>query len=52
MNIDLKYRAACVQAAPVYFDKDGGVAKTIDLIDQAVAADAKLVAFPKSLIQN
>lgn len=50
MIAETQYRAACVQAAPVYFDKDGGVAKTIDLIDEAVAADAKLIAFPECWI--
>ncbi len=45
-----EYRAACVQAAPVYFDKAGGVAKTIELIDQAVTGNARLIAFPECWI--
>ena len=50
MIIEREYRVACVQAAPVYFDKDGGVAKTIELIDQAAAGDARLIAFPECWI--
>ncbi len=48
--IGTSYRAASVQAAPVYFDKDGGVARTIELIDQAAAAGARLIAFPECWI--
>jgi nitrilase len=48
--IEQKYIAAAVQAAPAYLDKDGGVARTIDFIDQAAAAGAKLIAFPECWI--
>ncbi|MEQ8266568.1 MAG: carbon-nitrogen hydrolase family protein [Parvibaculum sp.] len=39
-----------MQAAPVYFDKAGGVARTVELIDQAVAGHARLIAFPECWI--
>jgi nitrilase len=45
-----KYRVAVVQAAPVFLDLDATVDKTIDLIEQAGAQGAKLIAFPETFI--
>jgi len=36
-----------VQAAPVYLDKDGTIAKSLILIEEAAAKDVKLLAFPE-----
>lgn len=41
------YRVAAVQAEPVWLDLEGGVAKTVELIGQAAAGGASLVAFPE-----
>ncbi|NMO02764.1 carbon-nitrogen hydrolase family protein [Gordonia sp. TBRC 11910] len=43
-------RVAAVQAEPVWFDLDGSVAKVIDLIGQAAAGGAQLVAFPETFV--
>jgi aliphatic nitrilase len=45
-----KFKAACVQAAPVYMDLQGTVAKTIRLIEEAAQNGASLVAFPECWI--
>ena len=45
-----KFKAACVQAAPVYMDLAGTVAKTVKLIEEAAGNGAKLVAFPECWI--
>ncbi|MEM9123242.1 MAG: nitrilase-related carbon-nitrogen hydrolase, partial [Pseudomonadota bacterium] len=45
-----KFKAAAVQAAPVFMDLDGTVEKTIGLIHDAANAGAKLVAFPECWI--
>jgi nitrilase len=45
-----KFKAACVQAAPVYMDLAGTVAKTVKLIDEAAKNGAKLIAFPECWI--
>lgn len=42
------FRAAAVQAAPVFLDLDATVAKTIDLIARAADAGAAIVAFPET----
>lgn len=42
-----KYRAAAVQAAPVFMDLEASVDKAIGLIEQAAKNDAKLIAFPE-----
>lgn len=44
------YKVACVQAAPAYFDKDGGVERTIEYIREAARQDVKLLAFPECWI--
>jgi nitrilase len=45
-----KYKVACVQAAPVWMDLDATIDKTIDLINEAAAKGAKLVAFPETWV--
>ncbi|HSW08565.1 carbon-nitrogen hydrolase family protein [Aquabacterium sp.] len=43
-----KFRAAAVQAAPVFLDLDGSIDKAITLIEEAAAQGAKLIAFPET----
>ena len=45
-----RFRAAAVQAAPVFLDPDATIAKAIDLIREAAANGAQLVAFPEVFI--
>lgn len=45
-----QFKAACVQAAPVYMDLKGTVAKAVRLIDEAATNGAKLIAFPETWI--
>jgi aliphatic nitrilase len=45
-----KYKAAVVQAAPVFLDLDAAVDKAVQLIDEAGAAQARLIAFPETWI--
>src|SRR6476469_9635926 len=45
-----KYKAAVVQAAPVWIDLEGTIAKTIRYIEEAAKAGAKLIAFPETWI--
>ena len=45
-----KYKAAVVQAAPVWIDLEGTVAKTIRYIEEAAKEGAKLIAFPETWI--
>lgn len=44
------YRAAAVQAAPVYLDLDATVKKACRLIEEAAAAGARLVTFPEAFL--
>ena len=44
------FKAAAVQAAPVFMDKAGTVKKTIALIEQAAQGGASLVVFPETWI--
>lgn len=44
------YKAAVIQAAPVFMDLQGTLAKAIKLIDEAAANGAKLIAFPETWI--
>ncbi len=45
-----KFRAAAVQAAPVFLDLDATVEKSIGLIAEAAAHGAKLIAFPETFL--
>lgn len=45
-----KYKAAAVQAAPVFFNLEASVEKTITLIAEAARGGARLVAFPECWI--
>lgn len=45
-----RFRAAAVQAAPVFLDTDATVAKACRLIGQAAAGGAKLVVFPEVFV--
>ncbi len=45
-----KFRAAAVQAAPVFLDLDATVDKSIGLIKEAAAGGARLIAFPETFI--
>jgi aliphatic nitrilase len=43
-----RFRAAAIQAAPVFLDLDGCIDKAIGLIEEAAAKGAKLIAFPET----
>lgn len=45
-----KFKAAVVQAAPVYLDLDATVSRTIGLIEAAAGEGASLIAFPETWI--
>ena len=45
-----RFKAACVQAAPVYMDLEGCVSKAAGLIAEAAANGARLIAFPETWI--
>lgn len=45
-----KFRAAAVQAAPVFLDRDASVEKACDLIRQAGQEGARLIALPEVFI--
>ncbi|MGP9791593.1 carbon-nitrogen hydrolase family protein [Roseinatronobacter sp. NSM] len=45
-----KFRAAAVQAAPVFLDLDASVDKAISLIEEAAGNAADLIAFPETFI--
>jgi nitrilase len=45
-----KFRAAAIQAAPVFLDLDGTVDKAISLIEEAARNGASLIAFPETFI--
>jgi hypothetical protein len=45
-----RFTAACVQAAPVYMDLQGSVAKAVRLIGEASTHGARLMAFPETWI--
>lgn len=43
-----RFRAAAIQAAPVFLDLDAGIDKAIALIAEAAGNGAKLIAFPET----
>ncbi len=43
-----RFKAAVVQAAPVFLDLDGGLDKACRLIGEAAGAGARLIAFPET----
>jgi len=45
-----KFRAAAVQAAPVFLDLDATVDKSVALIEQAARGGASLIAFPETWV--
>src|SRR5258705_3260790 len=45
-----KFKGAVVQAAPVWLDLEGTVAKTITYIEEAASEGAKLITFPETWI--
>jgi nitrilase len=48
--VTTKYKAAVVQATPVFLDKDGCIEKTCKLIEEAGKNGARLVVFPETFI--
>ena len=45
-----KYKAAAVQAAPVFLDAEATADKAVKLIEEAAANGAKLIGFPEGFI--
>jgi len=45
-----KFRAAAIQAAPVFLDLDASIDKAIRLIAEAAGNGAKLIAFPETFL--
>lgn len=45
-----KFRAAAVQAAPVYLNLEASIEKACTIIDEAAEKGAKLIGFPESFI--
>jgi nitrilase len=43
-----KFRAAAVQAAPMFLDLDAGIDKAVALIEEGARAGAELIAFPET----
>ncbi len=41
-------KIAVVQQPPVYMDKEGSLARAVELIGEAAAADCRLIAFPET----
>lgn len=50
MAKDNPYKVAVVQAGSVVMDKEGGVKKTIRLIEEAGQENAKIIVFPEAFI--
>ncbi|OOM77504.1 carbon-nitrogen hydrolase family protein [Clostridium sp. BL-8] len=45
-----KFKAAAVQAAPVFLNLDATIEKTCNLVDEAASNGAKVIAFPEAFI--
>jgi predicted amidohydrolase len=45
-----RFKAAAIQAAPVFLDRDATVDKSCRLIEEAADKGAKLIAFPEVFI--
>lgn len=45
-----QFRAAAVQAAPVFLDLDASIDKAVGLIEDAARAGAELIAFPETYL--
>ncbi|KAJ8092884.1 hypothetical protein PM082_023517 [Marasmius tenuissimus] len=45
-----RFKVAAVQAEPVWLDLQGGVNKTIDIINEAATEGAKIIGFPEVFI--
>ena len=45
-----KFKVAAVQAAPAFLDLDASIDKAVQLIDEAGANGARLIAFPETFI--
>lgn len=48
--MDQKVRVAAVQAEPVWNDLEGGVQKTISIIEEAATNGAQVLGFPEVFI--
>lgn len=49
-NLKNTCKIAVIQATPVIFDKEKGLAKTLGLIDECAANGAELIVFPELFI--
>lgn len=49
-DIDLRYKVAAVQAAPVFLDLNATVGKAIGLIEEAARGGARLIGFPETWV--
>jgi nitrilase len=47
LDMDKTVRVGAVQAEPVWFDLDGGVDKTISLIEEAASDGVQVLGFPE-----
>lgn len=51
-NLKNPCKIAVIQATPVIFDKEKGLAKTLGLIDECAANGAELIVFPSFLFPD
>lgn len=47
-----RFRVAAVQATPVFLDRDATVTKACELIAEAAAGGARLIAFPEVFVSG
>lgn len=50
IDYDVQIKAAAVQAEPVWFDADATIGKSIDLMAEAAANGADIIAFPEIFV--